>query len=73
MPRYNVDRDTVGEIQSVTFGQVVHDLQVCAVQPLSGVRDDDSVASGLASKETTSESGRQGHPLSVVGTRGAEG
>ena len=50
-----MDRDTIGEIASVSFKQVVHDLQVCAVRPLPGAGGDDSGASGPASKETTSE------------------
>lgn len=33
---YGVDNDTAGEIRSVSFRQVVRDLQVCAVQPIRG-------------------------------------
>ncbi|KAL4438463.1 hypothetical protein ABPG77_000111 [Micractinium sp. CCAP 211/92] len=36
LERYGVDNDTAGEIRSVSFRQVVRDLQVCAVHPING-------------------------------------
>ena len=34
MRRYDVDGNTAAEIRNVSFQQVVHDLEVCAIQPL---------------------------------------
>ncbi|KAL4853740.1 hypothetical protein ACK3TF_005341 [Chlorella vulgaris] len=46
--QYGVDNDTAGEIRSVSFRQVVRDLQVCAVQPLVPLDGPDTQATSWA-------------------------
>ncbi|KAI3424447.1 hypothetical protein D9Q98_009999 [Chlorella vulgaris] len=48
LSRYGVDNDTAGEIRSVSFRQVVRDLQVCAVQPLVPLDGPDTQATSWA-------------------------